>query len=154
MTLQPAMKLNCANSAVMFYALKLYLTRSSSATSFGESGSLEVSYTLGQLLSYARYVCPAGSHQPLYEFQWSLFIAAIETGDMIHREWLQVRITDRRFSEALQQISRLKSSESGVVCLETVRQVLRTSWERRWQCQYPKTMTESLVSMSLAISIW
>ncbi|KAL3417648.1 hypothetical protein PVAG01_10658 [Phlyctema vagabunda] len=124
MTLQPAMKLNCANSATMFHALRIYLLRSGESP-FGAGDSAEVQTALGQLLMFARHVCPAGTQQPVYEFQWSLFIAALETSDMIHREWLQARISDRRFCEASQRIASFKRGNSGTVALSAIRQILQ-----------------------------
>ncbi|KAK6599184.1 hypothetical protein H4I96_08388 [Botrytis cinerea] len=123
MTLQPAMKLNCANSATMFYALRVYFARCKSS-SFGAESSTEIKTALSQLLRFAMYVSPTGSQQPVYEFQWSLFIAAIETNDMIHQEWLQGRITDHRLRKALQRISSFKRNNLGTISLSKVRQII------------------------------
>ncbi|KAG4032665.1 hypothetical protein MFRU_006g01330 [Monilinia fructicola] len=124
MTLQPAMKLNCANSATTFYALQIYLIRSG-ASLFGSDSSPEIKATLSQLLLFAMHVCPAGSQQPVYEFQWALFIAAIETNDMIHQEWLQGRISDHRLCEALQRISSFKRDNQGTISLSKVREIIQ-----------------------------
>ncbi|CAD6449330.1 4aa34d9b-737b-464e-86c0-5e32afcf8621 [Sclerotinia trifoliorum] len=122
MTLQPAMKLNCANSATMYSALQIYFARSGSS-SFGEEATPDIKAVLSQLLLFAMHVCPAGSKQPVYEFQWSLFIAAVETNDMIHQEWLQARITNHRLRKALQRISSFKRSNMGKISLSKVREI-------------------------------
>lgn len=124
MTLQPAMKLNCANSAIMFYALQIYLARSGPSL-FGGQSSPEIKVALSQLLLFAMFMCPAGSQQPVYEFQWSLFIAAVETNDMIHQEWLQGRIRDHRLSEALKRIFSFKGSNLGTISLRKVREIIQ-----------------------------
>ncbi|EDN99373.1 hypothetical protein SS1G_02227 [Sclerotinia sclerotiorum 1980 UF-70] len=123
MTLQPAMKLNCSNSATMYYALQIYFARSGSS-SFGEEVTPDVKAILSQLLLFAMHACPAGPQQPVYEFQWSLFIAAVETNDMIHQEWLQARITNHRLREAFQRISSFKRSNMGTISLSKVREIL------------------------------
>ncbi|KAF7950097.1 hypothetical protein EAE96_007396 [Botrytis aclada] len=125
MTLQPAMKLNCANSATMFYALRIYFARCRSS-SFGAESSTEIQTALSQLLRFAMYVSPAGSQQPVYEFQWSLFIAAIETNDIIHQEWLQGRITDHRLRKSLQGISTFKRNNMGIISLSKVKEIILT----------------------------
>ncbi|TGO90574.1 hypothetical protein BPOR_0059g00170 [Botrytis porri] len=123
MTLQPAMKLNCANSATIFYALRIYFARCRSS-SFGAESLSEIKTALSQLLRFAMYVSPAGSQQPVYEFQWSLFIAAIETNDMIHQEWLQGRITDHRLRKSLQGISTFKRNNLGIMSLSKVKETI------------------------------
>lgn len=120
---QPSMKLNCANSATTFYALLIYLERTG-PSSFGAFRSPAVQRALSQLLTFARHVCPTPTQQPLYEFQWSLFIASIETNDSIHQEWLQDRIFDSRYKTASQRILDLKRT-SGVVHLSMVKQILQ-----------------------------
>ncbi|KAJ8062836.1 hypothetical protein OCU04_008091 [Sclerotinia nivalis] len=124
MTLQPAMKLNCASSATMFYALQIYLARSGSS-SFGAEGTPDIKAVLSQLLLFGMHICPAGSQQPVYEFQWSLFIAAVETNDMIHQEWLQARISNHRLRAALQRISSFKRSNLGTISLSKVREIIQ-----------------------------
>lgn len=119
MTLQPAMKLNCANSATMFYALRIYLLRT--RTPFGSQDFPESAKYLAELLKFARYICPMGTRQPVYEFQWSLFIATMETTDMIHQEWLHARITEKKFCGALKRIS---SIQKPPITMLLVRQVL------------------------------
>ncbi|TGO15829.1 hypothetical protein BTUL_0035g00330 [Botrytis tulipae] len=123
MTLQPAMKLNCANSATVFYALQIYFARCRSSP-FGAESATEIKTALSQLLRFAMYVSPAGSQQPVYEFQWSLFIAAIETNDMIHQEWLQGRITDHRLRKSLQGISTFKRNNLGVISFSKVKEII------------------------------
>jgi hypothetical protein len=127
MTLQPALKLNCAVVATIFYASRIYLRRSMSA--FGASGSPEIAHTLSQLLVFAQLVCACatGLQQPVYEFQWSLFIAAIETNDNIHQEWLSSKITDAKFKDVLHRIFAIKGSGTRGVDLDTVRGMLRGS---------------------------
>jgi hypothetical protein len=124
MTLQPAMKLNCATSATMFQATKLYFLRCYSGP-FGAQGSPEAAHTLGQLLSYAKHVCASGSPQPVYEYQWSLFIACLETNDMIHQEWLESKICDLRFREAVDRMLVLKRASGGEIDLNSVRRILQ-----------------------------
>ncbi|KAF7941707.1 uncharacterized protein EAE97_006544 [Botrytis byssoidea] len=123
MTLQPAMKLNCANSATMFYALQICFARCRSSP-FGAESTTEIKTALSQLLRFAMYISPAGSQQPVYEFQWSLFTAAIETNDMIHQEWLQGRITDHRLRKSLQGISTFKRNNLGVISFSKVKEVI------------------------------
>ncbi|RDW59905.1 hypothetical protein BP6252_12992 [Coleophoma cylindrospora] len=123
MTLQPAMKINCATSATLFYATRIYLLRSTSSP-FGAEGSSASQHALSQLLRYARSVCSDGVRQRVYEFQWSLFIAGLETNDPIHEEWLQSRIVDTRFSEVLKGLLVYKRAHHGLVPLHTVRQTL------------------------------
>lgn len=122
MTLQPALKLNCAIAATMFYASRIYLKRS--VSTFGASGSPEIVYALSQLLVFAQLVYATGLKQPVYEFQWSLFIAAVETNDNIHQEWLNSKITDIRFKDVLQRIFAIKGSGSGCISLENLRGML------------------------------
>lgn len=126
MTLQPAMKLNCATSATIFYATKIYLLRCGPSP-FGAHGSPEATQALGQLLVFARHVCFGGAQQPVYEFQWSLFIACLETNDMIHQEWLESKICDTRFRGALERIFFLKRSTAGEVDLNIARRILQAS---------------------------
>ncbi|PQE31474.1 Zn(II)2Cys6 transcription factor protein [Rutstroemia sp. NJR-2017a WRK4] len=120
MTLQPALKLNCAVVATMFYASRIYLKRSVSV--FGTSGPPEIAHALSQLLVFAQLVCACatGLQQPVYEFQWSLFIAAIETNDNIHQEWLSSKISDARFQDVLRRIFAIKGSGTRGICIDDV----------------------------------
>jgi hypothetical protein len=126
MTLQPAMKLNCATSAAMFYATKIYLLSCLSGR-FGAGGSSEATSALGHLLLFAKHVCMEGAQQPVYEFQWSLFIACLETNDMIHQEWLQSKICDPRFRGSLERIFAMKRIAGGEIYLKDVRTTIQGS---------------------------
>ncbi|KAM3088701.1 hypothetical protein ACMFMG_000331 [Clarireedia jacksonii] len=125
MTLQPALKLNCAVAATMFYASRIYLKRAMST--FGASGPPEIAYALSQLLVFAQLICATGLDQPVYEFQWSLFIAAVETNDKIHREWLNSKITDTRFKYVLQRIFAIQGSGTKGIDLGILRGMLQGS---------------------------
>lgn len=117
------MKINCATSAALFYATRIYLLRSTSSP-FGAEGSTPSQHALSQLLLFARTICSGGIQQRVYEFQWSLFIAGLETNDPIHEEWLQSRIIDTRFSEVLKHLLVFKRAHQGTVSLQKVRQTL------------------------------
>lgn len=117
------MKLNCAASATMFYATKIYLLRSGTSP-FGSQDSIEAAQALGQLLLFAKHVCVGGMSQPVYEFQWSLFIACLETNDTIHQEWLATKICDPRFQGVLEKIFAMKQSGGGGISQASIRSLL------------------------------
>lgn len=123
MTLQPAMKLKCATSATMFYATKLYLLRCG-PNPFGTQDCPEAAHALGQLLLFAKHVCISGAPQPVYEFQRSLFIACLETGDTIHQEWLTSKIFDPRFQGVLEKVFQMKRRAGGEIGIDSIKGLL------------------------------
>ncbi|KAL4898027.1 hypothetical protein BDV59DRAFT_53918 [Aspergillus ambiguus] len=111
-------------TTTVFYALQIYLNRSSTSSFGGTPMPRGTQQALTALLAVAYKTIAVGRVQLLERFQWALLIAGIETSDPIHREWVQTNIADPGVKNLLQVILARKSQLGGAISMATIRQLL------------------------------
>ncbi|KAE8155305.1 hypothetical protein BDV25DRAFT_135052 [Aspergillus avenaceus] len=116
---QPSL-MACVTVAI-FYALQIYLHRSRDSVFGTDPICYEVRQALSRLVVAAYQAVATGPVQLLERFQWSLFIAGIETRDPVHKEWLANHIFDPGLKSAFKAVQGAK--EQSKVTMETVRRM-------------------------------
>lgn len=114
--------LNCAISVIVFHALQICWARCN-GSSFGSVASHSTKRALESLLTLAHRICSRGSPPKFERFHWALFIAGIETNDLLHREWILGKIAGLRLNLAIVKVLAIKD-RTGTISMTTIRTLL------------------------------
>ncbi|KFZ10557.1 hypothetical protein V502_08054 [Pseudogymnoascus sp. VKM F-4520 (FW-2644)] len=114
--------LNCAISAVVFHALQICWARCNESV-FGSVASPSTKGAMESLLTLAHRICSRGSPPKFERFHWALFIAGIETNDLLHREWILGKIAGVRLNLAIVKVLAVKD-RTGTISMTTIRKLL------------------------------
>lgn len=89
-----------------YYAVLVSVLRATAALS-GDVASIErASIAQKGLLHAVRHVIAhCESSSPLWRDQWPIFVAAAESEDMIHADWLLMKLGNNRYSMLQKKIS-------------------------------------------------
>lgn len=114
--------LNSAISIIVYHALQICWARCT-GSSFGSPASPSTKCALELLLTLAQRICRRSSPPKFERFHWALFIAGIETNDLLHREWILGRISGVRLNIAIVKVLAIKD-RSGTISMATIRNLL------------------------------
>ncbi|KPI34759.1 uncharacterized protein AB675_10 [Cyphellophora attinorum] len=108
--------------AVAFYhAIVIYHYRCRSSP-FGASPVPEdIQEALKGLFTCTRFAVRTRSVQLLERFQWSLFIAGVETNDVANTEWVRESLADAVLKDVFGVVRDVKRNSHGCISLGTVR---------------------------------
>ncbi|KAH8687310.1 hypothetical protein BGZ60DRAFT_5713 [Tricladium varicosporioides] len=120
---RPCIPLFAYVSITFFHALQIYLLRSG-PRGFGAPRCAFIDRSLGSLISTAHLALTTGQVQLLERFQWALFIAGIETEDVVHRDWVYSSISDLQIKKLLTAILDRKKQLGGEITMSTIRQMI------------------------------
>jgi exosome complex RNA-binding protein Csl4 len=90
---------------------------------FGSVASPSTKRALESLLTLAQRICTRGSPPKFEKFHWALFIAGIETNDLLHREWILGEITGVRLNLAIVKVLGVKD-RTRTISMATIRKLL------------------------------
>jgi hypothetical protein len=111
-------------AVTFYYALQIYYHRAR-LSSFGTRPlPTRLQNFLTSLVSTAYYAVKAGPMQLLERFQWSLFIAALETTDPVHKEWIGNSISDPAIKAGFDHIKSLKEQSHGSITMHMIRSLI------------------------------
>ncbi|KAL2840758.1 hypothetical protein BJX68DRAFT_185014 [Aspergillus pseudodeflectus] len=111
-------------AVAFYYALQIYYHRAR-LSSFGTRPlPTRLQNFLTSLVSTAYYAVKAGPMQLLERFQWSLFIAALETTDPVHKEWIGNSISDPAIKAGFDHIKSLKEESHGSITMHMIRSLI------------------------------
>lgn len=111
-------------TATFFYATQIYLYRARGSLFGGEPIPSGLQDALNSLVSAAYYATKAGSVQLLERFQWSLFIAGLETTDPVHQEWVENNISDPAIKKVFGQVQDLRNQPPGGITMKKIRSLV------------------------------
>ncbi|KGO61226.1 Amidohydrolase [Penicillium expansum] len=114
--------LNSGISIIIFHALQICWARCT-GSSFGSRASPPTERALASLLTLAQRICSRSSPPKFERFHWALFIAGIETNDLLHREWILGKIAGVRLNMAITKVLAAKD-RSGTISMATIRKLL------------------------------
>ncbi|KAJ0424454.1 hypothetical protein BJY00DRAFT_264010 [Aspergillus carlsbadensis] len=111
-------------AVTFYYALQIYFHRAR-LSSFG-ARPLPTRFQdfLTSLVSTAYYAVKAGPMQLLERFQWSLFIAGLETTDPVHQDWIGNSISDPAIKAGFDHIKSLKEQSHGGITMPMIRSLI------------------------------
>jgi hypothetical protein len=108
-----------------FWALRIYKFRCFIQGNESPVTPPEIQTCLNSILTVAQRTFSTGYEEHIAErFQWSLFMAGIETADSIHREWVASKLYRARLRRAFQCILDMQSKTGRRVPMQIVRQVM------------------------------
>ena len=112
-----------------FHALKIYLCRGQ-GVGFGARPIPEgIEASITSLMTAAHKAISVAPIQQLERLQWSLLIAAIETEDLIYRDWLRKIVCDVALQMLLTGIEKVKTLNGGTITMLEIRNLFTiNSW--------------------------
>ncbi|KAL4882036.1 hypothetical protein BJY04DRAFT_187924 [Aspergillus karnatakaensis] len=108
-------------TVTFFYALQIYFYRARMSSFGTRPVPPEVQGAINSLVSTAYYAVKTGPVQLLERFQWSLFIAGLETTDPIHEEWIGNNISDPAIKQGFDYIQTLKGQTPSDITMQRIR---------------------------------
>jgi len=82
---------------------------------------MEIQQALLDLLRTAHHTTRIASVRLLERFQWSMLIAAAETHDLIHLDWLEENISDIVMEKVFHKMLRIKKQNAGRISIQQLR---------------------------------
>ncbi|KAL3479093.1 hypothetical protein BJX99DRAFT_90593 [Aspergillus californicus] len=104
-----------------FYALYIYFYRARLSSFGSRPVSSAFQDALSSLVSTAYHTIKTGPVQLLERFQWSLFMAGLETTDPVHQEWIGNNISDPAIKEGFEHIQAVKRQSPGDITMQQIR---------------------------------
>ncbi|KAL3446698.1 hypothetical protein BJX65DRAFT_113684 [Aspergillus insuetus] len=111
-------------AVTFYYALQIYFHRARLSSFGARPLPARLQNFLTSLVSTAYYAFKAGPMQLLERFQWSLFIAGLETTDPVHQEWIGNSISDPAIKAGFDHIKSLKEQSHGGITMHMIRSLI------------------------------
>ncbi|KAL2852396.1 hypothetical protein BJY01DRAFT_259958 [Aspergillus pseudoustus] len=111
-------------AATFYYALQIYFHRARQSSFQARPLPNECQNSLTSLVSTAYYAIKTGPVQLLERFQWSLFIAGLETTDPVHQEWVGNNISDPAIKAGFDHIKGLKRQFEEGITIRMIRSLI------------------------------
>ncbi|KAL4788142.1 hypothetical protein BJX76DRAFT_353443 [Aspergillus varians] len=108
-------------TASFFYALQIYLYRARLSPFGTRPIPPDFQDTLNSLISAAYHATKTGPVQLLERFQWSLFMAGLETTDLIHQEWFRTNMSDPAIKKGFDHVQAIKRQSPGSITMHMIR---------------------------------
>ncbi|KAL2807650.1 hypothetical protein BJX63DRAFT_64474 [Aspergillus granulosus] len=111
-------------TVAFYHALEIYFHRARLSSFGARPLPTKLQDSLSFLVSTAYYAVKAGPTQLLERFQWSLFIAGLETTDPVHQEWIESNISDPAIKAGFDHIKTLKEQTHGGTTMLIIRYLI------------------------------
>ncbi|KAL4808354.1 hypothetical protein BDV18DRAFT_158455 [Aspergillus unguis] len=110
-------------TATVYYALRVYFYRARQSPFRTRPIPSDLENTLNSLVSAAYYATKTGQVQLLERFQWSLFMAGLETTDPVHLEWISSNISDPAIRKRFECCQAVRQSPGGGITMQKIREL-------------------------------